>query len=642
MADCLKTLLMDQLADLHDSVVAGWDEHSPQNVLGEELDQLRSTGTGKSLVMLALLDDLLRMTEIVLAGQWNPLEPGFAEFAAPFFQSAAQTFAKKGLNQYAPFRELSRATAGRFLEHHAGSGRPFGGLHAATQWSGLTICANAADTHGNLAAVNGYERLSQTLLTGLVKRVPQADFDEVQQLVDFITDRCSDVRDRLQARNPDAQAMAKERAELSALRAELTALETRLAEREQLIQQEWKRFQQQRAEFEQLRQQWEERLADQMDPAEEFERLANQRETLAIERAALNNQRLQLEADRAEWERNRPGPPIDSDALLELHKDQARLLADRQALEEDRAALKQEREELTALREQWQAEQNLLPEEDHVLLGEDSLDHKSEEDAAVMTADDANDLLIAAVLAGDAAGLQAALNWGADANYVTADQKWQTPLHLAARKGHAEIVCALLEAGADAERTDAESFNPLVSAIIEEQPETARILATRCPESIAPAYPMLLRILRDAKSPPMTAQALRGSDGEPQNSREGFDSHALEFVGIGIARAGTSRRRGFGEDRSCCDRGSGNSVSVLHFGWTFDERGGDRSSMDRQFVSGPRRLAPPSGRFSVGGKRLRSRHKFRFHRPTPIAAKPIGPVGYLHLKNLTQPGRCNP
>src|SRR5690606_29918353 len=126
---------------------------------------LRSSGTGKSLVMLALLDDLLRMTEIVLAGKWNPLEPKFAAFAAPFFQTAAKTFAKKGLKQYAPFASLAAETAGRFLEFHADSGRPFGGHHSPTQWSGLKICTNVADRFDNLAAVDGYERLAGILLS---------------------------------------------------------------------------------------------------------------------------------------------------------------------------------------------------------------------------------------------------------------------------------------------------------------------------------------------------------------------------------------------------------------------------------------------------------------------------------------------
>jgi ankyrin repeat protein len=40
------------------------------------------------------------------------------------------------------------------------------------------------------------------------------------------------------------------------------------------------------------------------------------------------------------------------------------------------------------------------------------------------------------------------LKRGADA--MARDRDWMTPLHLAAREGHVEVVCVLLEHGADA------------------------------------------------------------------------------------------------------------------------------------------------------------------------------------------------
>ena len=507
MADSLKTLLMDKISDLQDGIVSHLDAHSAREVLGEDLDQLRSTGTGKSLVMLALLDDLLRMTEIVLAGQWNPLEPNFARFAAPFLQTAARTFAKKGLKQYAPFANLSPESAGKFLEFHADSGRPFGGHHGPTQWSGLTICANVADQYGDLATLDGYEDLAKTLLTALSRQIPHAKREDLRQLQHFIADRCGDVRDRLVAAQQDRRGghvLAKERAELEALWTELAGLKTQLEERERLIQHEWKRFRQERAEFEQLRQEWEERLAEQPASSEERERLANERETLAIERAALNHQRQRLEAARTEWEASRQMPT--SDLTRKLQAEEARILAERRKLDEERAALWHEREELAALREQLLAGDNRAAEEDHILLAGDSFKQKVDENAAVVTVRDANELLISAAREGDLAQLQAALNWGADVDHSAADFGWQTPMHLAARDGHVEIVRALLEAGADAQRTDAESLNPLESAIINEQPAAARFLAVRAPETITQAYPVLVRIVRDTKSPVVSRQ----------------------------------------------------------------------------------------------------------------------------------------
>jgi ankyrin repeat protein len=547
MADSLKTLLMDQLTDLHDSVVTHLEEHNARDVLGEELDQFRSTGTGKSLVMLALIDDVLRIIEIVLNRKFNPLEPKFAEFAFPFFQSAAKTFARKGLSQYAPFQNLTSATAGTFLEFHAGSGRPFGGHHAPTQWSGLHISTNVAARYANAATLNGYERLFQTLIACLADRIPQTQRDEVRQLVDFITDRLSDVRDQLksQARHSQAdyEALAKERAQLERLRAELAAQETHLKEREQLIQQEWKRFQQERADFEQLRQQWEERLADLPDDTTlDRERLANERETLAIEKAALNHQRQQLEAAQAQWEESRRAKAVSSEQVQKLQQAEARLNADRRKLEEDRAALWQEREEFAAIKEQWLAEHHVEDKEGHVLVDDDSFKAPANDNAAVVTGEDANALLLSAAAAGDALQVQAALKWGADVNHQPPDQGFKTPLHLAAALGHTEVMEALLEAGADADRTDAQSQNPLASAIIHEQPQSVRVLCDRAPESISPAYPLLKRILRDTKSPLLSRQLSVEAIGNLQSRAGDFIPTLLNLLesdarGLGQAAA---------------------------------------------------------------------------------------------------------
>lgn len=510
MADSLKILLMDQLTDLYDSVVIYLDDHSPQEVLGEDLDQLRSSGTGKSLAMLALLDDLLQITEIVLARQWNPLEPRFAEFATPFFQSVAKTLHRKGLKQYAPFVDLTATNAGRFLDYHTKSSRPFGGHHQPTQWSGLAICTNVASQFQNLAVLEGYEHLTQTLLTSLTEWFPKSNREEVQQLVDFITDRCGDVRDQIIEETQDLETaqdeLAKQRTELIALRSELEAQQSQLQERDQIIQQEWKRFQQERAEFEQLRQQWEERLEDKPDDSQEVEKLANERETLAIEKAALNSQRQQLESDQAAWElqRNSTAPP--SSAMADLGQEKANLAEERRRLEEDRAALWNEREELSALREQLLAEQNRPEEENHILFEMESPDSHPDEDAAVMTTEDANQLLESAASSGDVDQAKAALKWGANVNLISSANDRQTPLHFAARAGHVEMLDTLLDAGADAELTDAESLTPLESAIINEQSDSARLLAQRVPKVVSRAYVLLLKIMRDPKSPSVSRQ----------------------------------------------------------------------------------------------------------------------------------------
>jgi len=166
--------------------------------------------------------------------------------------------------------------------------------------------------------------------------------------------------------------------------------------------------------------------------------------------------------------------------------------------------LENERRELAALRERLLAG-DIPPEEDHILF-EPVSPERDAKNAAVMTAEDANQVLDSGIQSRDREQVQAALRWGADVNRAVTENGFQTPLHRAARQGHEEIAEILLEAGADAGQTDAESFNPLETAIINEQPETARLLSNRVPETVTQAYPLLLRIMRDPKSPPLSRQ----------------------------------------------------------------------------------------------------------------------------------------
>ncbi|MCA9069208.1 MAG: ankyrin repeat domain-containing protein, partial [Planctomycetaceae bacterium] len=433
---------------------------------------------------------------------------------------------RKGLKQYAPFIDLTPANAGRFLDYHFKSSRPFGGRHQPTQWGGLHICTNAASKFQNLDVLEGYERLTQSLLTALVDRFPKSNRDEIRQLVDFIADRCGDVRDQIQAQSRERQSaqdeLAKQWTELFALRKEVESQQALLQEREQVIQQEWKRFQQERAEFEQLRQQWEEQLEEITDHSQQREQLANERETLAIEKAALNSQRQQLEADQSEWEKTRKSTGPSPDVMAELEQEKAKLADERRKLEEERAELWNEREEISALREQLLTEQNRPEEEEHILFEPDLPAAHPDEDAAVMTTEDANQLLVSGVVAGDVEQAQAALKWGANPNQASTANGFETPLHTAARKGHIKILETLLDAGADAEQTDAESLTPLESAIINEQPSTCRLLVQRAPKVVSVAYPLLLKIMRDPKSPEISRQLCVEAVGTLQ--REATDS----------------------------------------------------------------------------------------------------------------------
>ncbi len=435
------------------------------DVLKEQLAELRETLAGplpgeSSEMALSLFDDWLRMTEIVLAGRWKPLEPSFARFALPFFQAAADTFARSGQPGYAAFARLSLSEAGRFLEHHSRSPQPFGGRHQPTRWSGLAICESVSIRIQNPAPLSAYERVARTLLSALKKRVIHARQFDLQQLVEFISDRCSDARDRIAERRQEdgfhPVKLARERAELNALRAELASQRARLTERENLMEQEWNRFRRERAEFERLRQRWEERW-----------------EAASPDTAISDTPAEAVFPAPSKTVVSFPFPHVpaindDRTVHLDQQMEAARPLA---TSDED-------------------AEHVLFEDEDE--LGEGSTnDHRS-----ALFCDGGAGVLIAAVAAGDREQIQTALHWGLDVNSSDPHDVGQTPLHVAARFGKAEIIELLLNAGADAELRDADLRTPLEIAILHEQADAARLLMAHAPRSFSPACQNLLRTNR--------------------------------------------------------------------------------------------------------------------------------------------------
>ncbi len=130
MTASLWDVLKEQLAELRDLLARPLREPRASDILKDVFGPNCTTGES-TVIELALFDDLLRMTEIVLAGRWKPLEPHFTRFALPFFQTAADAFVRNGQPGYAAFVHLSPAEAGRFLEHRSQSPQPFGGRASA-------------------------------------------------------------------------------------------------------------------------------------------------------------------------------------------------------------------------------------------------------------------------------------------------------------------------------------------------------------------------------------------------------------------------------------------------------------------------------------------------------------------------------
>ncbi len=265
----------------------------------------------------------------------------------------------------------------------------------------------------------------------------------------------------------------------------------KLAERECVIEQEWERLQEERARFEQLRSAWEVRL-EQVPPEIPENHHFPTDDCTRIPRDPFSRSL-----------KNRMSSPSESDRLP------ARFAEENEALESSillRGPSSSERESVQLLEEPAE-ESRVRPTEnsDHVLIDlEDyegsTIDHKTQlaEQGAVV--------LWEAITLGEVDMVKAALNWGLNLNDQEFADDQQTPLHLAAKQGQVQIVEALLKAGANPLVSDANQQIPLETAILHEQPASARVLISLSPQSIRHAYPNLLKIVRDKSAAALSRQ----------------------------------------------------------------------------------------------------------------------------------------
>lgn len=231
MADSLKQRLMPLVSKLHESLCRHLTGHDLRTVLGDELFRLRGSGTGRSVVMLALLADVLHVCEIVTGA--NPRKfPGTLSYTASMWRSAVNAFAKKGLPTFAPFQDLAPQQIPEFLEAYRESSEAFTGGSRHTEWCGLALCRNVAMTCGDRKVVADYERLFLSLLDGLQEQDVSADPQQamaLEQLRDLVSDHCSEITGNVRQQQVDQQAeIADQHERFAAWEARLTQWEADL------------------------------------------------------------------------------------------------------------------------------------------------------------------------------------------------------------------------------------------------------------------------------------------------------------------------------------------------------------------------------------------------------------------------------
>ncbi|HUG91475.1 MAG TPA: ankyrin repeat domain-containing protein [Planctomycetaceae bacterium] len=365
MSHSLKGLIAGPLMELNDALVLHFEEAPARDVLGESLFALREKGTGRSLVLLALLADVLRVVEAA-APDDPEADDELVVFAADFLQVAARTFAKKGLSRYAAFGSGSSDDAAGLIAFHRDDSGTFGGSNERTHWGGLAVCRNVARLFDDPAVLDRYESVLSGLADALLPLCEGAveQTERLERVRAFIAESCD------AAARPPARGEADFEARQAALDAERAALADErggLAEERAALDQERDALAEQRAAVEAEQAEWTGRraaletelaeLSAQRDAIEaERADLAEERAALEAERAGLAEQRAAVEAEQAEWSEQRAAMDGNLAELTELNEQRASVSADRAELTEQRAELEAERADLGEQRAALEAE----------------------------------------------------------------------------------------------------------------------------------------------------------------------------------------------------------------------------------------------------------------------------------------------
>ncbi|WP_166819866.1 HEAT repeat domain-containing protein [Thalassoroseus pseudoceratinae] len=481
MIETFKYRIQPAILELHETLVAQMSDCPLADALGEDLDQLRGDGTGRSIVLLAVMNDVLRMNQIALES--HPEIPSRTlDAILPFCQSVAKTFATKGLDHYQPYTDLQRESIESFFDFYRTSRLPFTAESPITHWSGLQICRNVALQTRDGSVVDAYEQLVSTVIEfldeiGLTRRHSPA----IGSLEEFLLDSCEDIRDDLSDHSADRNRMS------SSASRELDN------DRQRLLS--WqKNLNHQQNELTTLRSDLQRRLADlhnretrlgqlQDELAREREKLSElqrqvqaDRERLTIDQSAFEMRRQQIE------EKPQPKSETVQSPNTSLDEERAALWKDREELALERDRLSLERANLERERRAWELEREQADQAEPSASGRSVSSDDATPPATAMPdgeEPDGHDLLsvlMPASQVGDLPTVRAVLDQirgTSDENLVWGNRESNNAV-LAATVGH-----------------DDEKYDMIVE-----------LMSETCPNCVRSAFPTLLQILRDSSSPP--------------------------------------------------------------------------------------------------------------------------------------------
>ena len=161
MSNLIESLLDPGIQKAINSAAIHLNEKTRDELLGPSLMRFAKSGTGKTLLTLAVYSDSLRIVFDTLLAD-GKITAKEVEVSKSFLGKAAASYAKVR-SQYAPFASLKDAEIIPFLKMYQRDTGSFGHLHTSTRWSGIAVCQNIAKKTGDSTALN---TLRETLLKG--------------------------------------------------------------------------------------------------------------------------------------------------------------------------------------------------------------------------------------------------------------------------------------------------------------------------------------------------------------------------------------------------------------------------------------------------------------------------------------------
>ena len=139
--------------------------HGAEVILGRNLHPFLGGGTGRELISLSLVGDVIRLIEIGMASK-KPSDEVLA-MASPLIDSFMVAMTVLGRREYQEFMNLTPERMYGFCRAHSQDTRGFGGASTTTCWAGLQICENAARADRSRLPLDAYTEFLQTTVEAL-------------------------------------------------------------------------------------------------------------------------------------------------------------------------------------------------------------------------------------------------------------------------------------------------------------------------------------------------------------------------------------------------------------------------------------------------------------------------------------------